>query len=102
MSKPSNHETLNHCWVDVGPSSSTLIQHLPNIGSTSRVCFVSALFEQFNYVHKGHACKIVCMYTDMQTQKAVTAHFSSEQLQPFVFAARPAIRASGVIVHNGY
>ena len=35
------HETLNRCWVDVGPPSTTLIQHQPSIGSTSRVCWGS-------------------------------------------------------------
>ena len=34
---PSKHETLNQCWVDVGPPSATLVQHQPNISSMSRV-----------------------------------------------------------------
>ena len=34
---PSEHETLNQSWVDVGPPSTTLSQHKPNIGSMPRV-----------------------------------------------------------------
>ena len=34
---PSKHDTLNHCWFDVGPASATLGQHQTNIGSTYRV-----------------------------------------------------------------
>ena len=36
---PSKHETLTQCWVDVGPSSTTLDHHQLNIGSTSRICW---------------------------------------------------------------
>ena len=35
---PSKHEALANCWADVGPSSTTLAQHQPNIGPTPRVC----------------------------------------------------------------
>ena len=41
---PSKHETLNQCWVDVGPSPTTLGQRQPSIGSTYRVCWVSFKF----------------------------------------------------------
>ena len=34
---PSKHEVLTQCWADVGPSSTTLAQHEPNIGPTPRV-----------------------------------------------------------------
>ena len=34
---PSKHDTLNHCWFDVGPASATLGQHQTNISSTYRV-----------------------------------------------------------------
>ena len=37
LTKPSKHAILNQCWVDVGPSSTTLAQHQPNTGTTSRV-----------------------------------------------------------------
>ena len=33
----SKHETLNQCWVDGGPPSLTVDQHLHKIGSTPRV-----------------------------------------------------------------
>ena len=36
---PSKHETLTQCWVNVDLSSSTLAQHQPSIGPTSRVCW---------------------------------------------------------------
>ena len=36
MGLPSKHETLNQSLVDVGPSSTTLAQHQPNIGSMYR------------------------------------------------------------------
>ena len=41
---PSKHETLNqcNCWVDVRPTSKTVGQHQPSIGSMSRVCRVHA------------------------------------------------------------
>ena len=39
-SLPSKHEALAQCWADVGPSSTTLAQHQPNIGPTPRVCWV--------------------------------------------------------------
>ena len=31
---PSTHETLTHCWFDVGPASTTLFQHLTDSGPT--------------------------------------------------------------------
>ena len=34
---PSKQETLNQCWVDAGPSSTTLGQHQLSIDSTSLV-----------------------------------------------------------------
>ena len=37
---PSKHEALAQCWADVGPSSTTLAQHQPNIGPAPRVCWV--------------------------------------------------------------
>ena len=37
---PSEHETLSHCWFNVGPPSTTLAQHWTNNGSKSRVCWV--------------------------------------------------------------
>ena len=41
---PSKHETLPHCWFDVGPPSAILVQHQTNNGATSRVCWdVSSL-----------------------------------------------------------
>ena len=39
---PSKHETLNQCWVDVGPTSKTVSQHQPNTGAMSCVCWVHA------------------------------------------------------------
>ena len=36
---PSKHETLNHRWFNVGPSSTTLAQHWTNNGTMSRVCW---------------------------------------------------------------
>ena len=39
MCCPGKHETLAQCWVNVGPSSSTLAQHYPKIGPMSRVCW---------------------------------------------------------------
>ena len=35
------HKTLDNCWVNVGLVSMTLAQHWPNIGSTSRACWVN-------------------------------------------------------------
>ena len=35
--QPSRHTTLNQCWFNVGPPSTTLDQRLTNIGSTSFV-----------------------------------------------------------------
>ena len=35
---PCKHETLNQCWADVGPTSATLAQHQPSIGSMARAC----------------------------------------------------------------
>ena len=39
---PSKHEALAQCWADVGPSSTTLAQHQPNIGPIPRVCWDTA------------------------------------------------------------
>ena len=36
----SKHDALAQCWADVGPSSTTLAQHQPSIGTTPRVCWV--------------------------------------------------------------
>ena len=36
---PSKHETLNQCWVNAGPTSTTSARHWPDIGSMSRVCW---------------------------------------------------------------
>ena len=33
-------ETLNQRWVNVGPPSTTMVQHCPKLGSMSRVCWV--------------------------------------------------------------
>ena len=33
---PLKHETLNHCWFDVGPPFTTLAQYKANIGPMSR------------------------------------------------------------------
>ena len=41
MEIPSKHETLTQCCFDVGPTSKTVGQHQSNIGSMSRVCWVS-------------------------------------------------------------
>ena len=40
LSEGCKLKTLNQCWVDVGPSSTTLAQHLPNIVLMSRVYWV--------------------------------------------------------------
>ena len=47
--EPSKHETSNQCWVNVGPTSLTAVQHWPNIGSMSPVCWVfnSIIFYSF-------------------------------------------------------
>ena len=37
---PNKHETLNQCWLNVGPASKTMGQHSANIGS--RVCWAGA------------------------------------------------------------
>ena len=37
----SKHETLSHCWFNVGPPSTTLAQHWTNNGLMSRVRWVS-------------------------------------------------------------
>ena len=38
-SYPSKHKTLNQCWANIGPPSTTSVQHRPNIASMSRVCW---------------------------------------------------------------
>ena len=38
--RPSKHDTFTQCWINVGPSSTTLGQHWFNIGWMSRVCSV--------------------------------------------------------------
>ena len=40
---PSQHEMLTQCWGTVWPASQTLTQQYPNIGSTSRVCWLIGL-----------------------------------------------------------
>ena len=36
---PSKHDTTIQCWANVGPLSTTLAQHRPNIVSMCRVCW---------------------------------------------------------------
>ena len=65
---PNKHETLNQCWVDVGPTSLTVGQHQPNIGSMSRVCWAHVprwifwSFQSFWLKCIGHACQIRVKY----------------------------------------
>ena len=40
---PSKHETLNQCWFNVGPPSTTLGQQQTNIGSASGVCWATPI-----------------------------------------------------------
>ena len=40
QNSPSKRETLNQCWFNVGPSSTTLGQHQIKIGSASPVCWI--------------------------------------------------------------
>ena len=35
----SKHETLNQCWFNVGPPSTTWTIYWPNFGSMSRICW---------------------------------------------------------------
>ena len=37
----TKHYKSAHCWLDVGPASWTVAQHLTNSGPLSRVCWVS-------------------------------------------------------------
>ena len=37
VASPMGHEALSQCWADGGSASTTLGQHQPSIGSTSRV-----------------------------------------------------------------
>ena len=37
----AKHKTLNECWPNVRPPSTTLAQLYANIGSTSRVCWLN-------------------------------------------------------------
>ena len=38
---PSRHKALAQCCADVSPLSTTLAQHEPNIGTTTRVCWTA-------------------------------------------------------------
>ena len=49
---PSLHETLAQCWVDVDPSSTTLVQHQPSIVSTSCVYWVGLYYCHSSF-HNG-------------------------------------------------
>ena len=44
---PSKHDTLSHCWFNVGKPSSTLAQHWTNDGSMCRVCLVHPPYRQW-------------------------------------------------------
>ena len=37
--RPSKNETINQCWVNAGPTSTTSDQHWPSIGSMPRDCW---------------------------------------------------------------
>ena len=60
-SYPRKHETLNRCWAYVGPASKTLVQHRPNIGSTSlrRVRRVFYDRTQWSWSNSDHLIRVI-------------------------------------------
>ena len=62
----SGHDTLNQCWVDVGPASATLAQHLPSIGWTYHVYWESVSAECCVLID-GRADRLV--YTELAWQR---------------------------------
>ena len=50
QSVPSKHETLNQCWFNVGPPSTTSAQHWTNIGLMSHVCWVCRILASWNCI----------------------------------------------------
>ena len=42
-----------HCWINVGPASTTLAQHWCNNGSGTRVCSATPVYLQFNPFSSG-------------------------------------------------
>ena len=50
---PCKHKTLNRCWFDAGPASTTRVQHQAIIGLTSRVfCVLLLNLKNHNYCDK--------------------------------------------------
>ena len=81
---PSKHETM------IVPTSATLAQHQPSIGSKSRVCWDANV--HYASLPYSASCWLpgepVCPLNDktgVRSQRAVTAYFSSKQLLPFCF-----------------
>ena len=54
---PNKQETFSHCWVNVGPPSTTLAQHWTNHGSMSSVCWhvgrrrIRRIPREFTWIH---------------------------------------------------
>ena len=55
----SKHETLSHCWFNVGPPSTTLAQHWTNNDSMSRVCWEGSSNQAGGRVGKINAVLIL-------------------------------------------
>ena len=109
----SNYETLTKCRFNVGPSSATLEQHIKSTlferlmlpecvninvcinGSNESMAatpalspFVLGLFreEPWGRHEHGKTESAAGSCGAAQSQKAVSAHFASEQILPFAFA----------------
>ena len=91
---PIKHDTLIQCWINVGPTSWTLALLWTNIGSTFRACrgvaevamFVICCLGRFLLLAAPGGAPDALLISTVQNQKAITAHFSSEQLPPFCVA----------------
>ena len=58
---PSKHDTLNQCWLNVGPASKMMAQQSTTIGSTSHVC-LDGWQTKFTYIVSliiRFGCKLV-------------------------------------------
>ena len=79
-------------WFDVGSPSATLAQHQISIGSAGGKYTIQPPYgEHLQVTNSIIDPKIerktsVDEHTALQSQKAVSAHFKSKQLLPFVFA----------------
>ena len=83
------HDISTHYWPNAGPASQTVAQHCQLIAGRTPWYKVEVVLTQIQSVHvqpvQVHTCH---MCSEVHSQKAVSANFTSKQILCFIFAGR--------------